>query len=161
MIDLDIFRKDGHLSDAALDALINEIPLDALYRLEISEHLSFCDLCLQRYTEALADVSLQTPEHSCREAIRAYIRARALRIFSSRYATATAAVALALTVLWGSKLPFFTSLPESLPPDTTVKTEETLPEHFDTALKSFSGNMRGLFEHIDTLRLSTERNLTP
>ena len=44
-----LFRDDGHLTDEALTALAGE-SLDDLSRLEIAEHLAFCDLCLQRYT---------------------------------------------------------------------------------------------------------------
>ena len=49
-----VFREDGHLSDRALAALAqSEDRFDELERLEIAEHLAFCDECLQRYTLAL------------------------------------------------------------------------------------------------------------
>lgn len=158
---MDIFHKDGHLTDTALDALVCEQSLDELTRLEISEHLAFCDLCLQRYTDALTGTSLLTPEHSCQESLWARLRARTLRLLTSRYATAAAAVVLALTVLWSSKLPFSTSLPDTSPPSAVEETVETLPDHFDAALKTFSGNVRGFFEHIGNLRQSAERNKVP
>ena len=157
---MDIFRKDGHLTNAALNALIAKKPLDELTCLEISEHLSFCDLCLQRYTDALTDTNLLTPEHSCRETVWSRIRARTLHLLTSRYATAAAAVALALTVLWSNKLPFSTSLPDIFP-SAIVETEETLPDHFDAALKTFSGNIQNIFHHIGDLRQQTERNQAP
>ena len=94
------FDDHGHLTDAALLALIRQEPLDELERLEMAEHLSFCDRCLQRYTELLADDVLLVPSPACREGLRRRIRRRAVRLFTSRYATAAAAVALALTVLW-------------------------------------------------------------
>ena len=113
-----VFREDGHLSDMALEALAkNEDRFDELERLEIAEHLAFCDDCLQRYTLALEDGALLIPEHSCRKALWARIRSRALRLAASRYATAAAAVALALTVLWGdvgAELPR-PALPEDRP----------------------------------------------
>lgn len=96
------FRDDGHLTGETLAALARGEELDELGRLEAAEHLAFCDLCLQRYTGALDGAALLTPEHSCRESIWGRIRARALRLVTSRYATAAAAVALALTMLWGS-----------------------------------------------------------
>lgn len=97
-----IFREDGHLSDGALLALAkNEDRFDELERLEIAEHLAFCDVCLQRYTMALEDRSLLVPERPCQKALWNRIRSRALRMAVSRYATAVAAVTLALTVLWG------------------------------------------------------------
>lgn len=95
------FRHDGHLTDEALLSLIQGGEQEELDRLEIAEHLAYCDQCLQRYTELLTDEALLTPAHSCQESIWARIRIRALRLVTSRYATAAAAVALALTLLWG------------------------------------------------------------
>lgn len=96
-----LFRDDGHLTDEALTALAGE-SLDDLSCLEIAEHLAFCDLCLQRYTLALEPQPLLTPSRSCRESLMRRIRERTLHLITSRYATAAAAVALALTVVWGS-----------------------------------------------------------
>ena len=116
---MEIFRHDGHLTDRALAALVAGESLDETARLEIAEHLAYCDLCLQRYTDALAGAPLLTPERSCQESLRRRIRARTVQIFTSRYATAAAAVALALTVLWGSAgmtLPEGFPLPERISP---------------------------------------------
>ena len=44
------FRPDGHLTDAALTALVRGDCLEELDRLELAEHLAYCDQCLQRYT---------------------------------------------------------------------------------------------------------------
>lgn len=55
------FRDDGHLTDEALSALIQQVPMGELERLEIAEHLAFCDICLQRYTTLLTDAPLLTP----------------------------------------------------------------------------------------------------
>lgn len=97
-----VFREDGHLSGRALAALAqSEDCFDQLERLEIAEHLAFCDECLQRYTLALEGGDLLVPERSCQKTLWARIRSRALRLAVSRYATAAAAVTLALTVLWG------------------------------------------------------------
>ncbi len=114
-----VFRYDGHLSDAALTALArNEDGFDELERLEIAEHLAFCDFCPQRYTALLEDGgALLTPERSCRRTVWGRIRARAVRMVTSRYATAAAAVTLALTVLWGGTEVEFArpELPEDRP----------------------------------------------
>ena len=48
------FRPDGHLTDEALAALIRGAALVELDRLELAEHLAYCDQCLQRYTELLS-----------------------------------------------------------------------------------------------------------
>ena len=58
-----VFRDDGHLSAGALEALArNEDRFSELERLEIAEHLAFCDECLQRYTLALEGGDLLVPE---------------------------------------------------------------------------------------------------
>lgn len=65
----DLFDADGHLVDDALMALIHSsdddaadaVVFDELQRLEIAEHLSFCDDCVLRYTELLADDALLAP----------------------------------------------------------------------------------------------------
>ena len=96
------FRPDGHLTDAALTALVRGDCLEELDRLELAEHLAYCDQCLQRYTELLSEGPMLTPARSCRESLRRRIRQRAVQLGVSRYATAAAAVTLALTLLWGS-----------------------------------------------------------
>ena len=64
------FRADGHLTDEALLALIRQEDQSELERLEIAEHLAFCDACLQRYTDLLAEDAL-TPEQ--REQVQAIL----------------------------------------------------------------------------------------
>lgn len=98
---MDVFDKRGHLTEQALRSLVNNEPLEEPERLELAEHLAFCDQCLQRYTELLTDDVLLTPSPACRDGLIWRIRRRAVRLVTSRYATAAAAVALALTVLWG------------------------------------------------------------
>ena len=76
---MELFREDGHLTDQALEALVSGRELNELGRLEVSEHLAFCDLCLNRYTQQLMDEGLMTPAHSCRDTIWWRIRQRAAR----------------------------------------------------------------------------------
>ena len=42
---MEYFRPDGHLTDEALAALVRSEPLDELVRLELAEHLAYCDDC--------------------------------------------------------------------------------------------------------------------
>ena len=84
------FYDDGHLTDEALTALILGTDADELGRLEMAEHLAFCDQCLQRYTDLLAAGTLLTPAKSCQESLWRRIRARTLHLLTSRYATAAA-----------------------------------------------------------------------
>ena len=108
---MELFRHDGHLTDGALTALVAGESLDETARLEIAEHLAYCDLCLQRYTGALAGAPLLTPERSCRESLWRRVRVRTVQVFTSRYAAAVAGVILALTLVWGSGYESF-SLPD-------------------------------------------------
>ena len=129
-----IFLQNGHLSDEAISALIQDAELDELTRLEIAEHLSYCDACLQRYTEALSAVPLLTPAHSCRESLWPRIRRRPVRILTSRYATAAAAVALALALVWAD-IPL---------PERTMEPSPTLAEKMDTLFADMNDFFSGL-----------------
>lgn len=148
---MDLFRTDGHLSDAALTALVQQTPLTELERLEIAEHLSFCNTCLQRYTDALSGVELLTPSHSCRERLFVRIRQRALRLFTSRYATAAAAVALALTMVWGSaSLDFIPRLAES--PPAFSQHLRAWPGHWNESLDRAVSTLNALFQKTASQR---------
>ena len=143
---MELFRHDGHLTDGVLTALVAGEPLDETARLEIAEHLAYCDLCLQRYTGALAGAPLLTPERSCRESLWRRIRARTIQIFTSRYAAAVAGVVLALTLVWGSgygsiRLP---ELPEDRPTvsDGLRKWNESLDNAMSGVNEFFDGLSR-------------------
>ena len=143
------FRADGHLTNEALAAMIRGEALDELGRLEIAEHLSFCDLCLQRYTDLLCGTELLTPERSCQKTLWARVRTRPLRLVTSRYATAAAAVALALTVLWGGQEIRFSrpALPEIRP--AAAERLHSWPERWNDAL---SETLSGVTNFFDGLR---------
>ena len=132
---MELFDPSGHLTDRALLALVRNEELDELARLELAEHLAYCDRCLQRYTALLADVPLLVPAHSCRESLWRRIQVRTLRLLTSRYATAAAAVALALTVLWGSAA---VSLPEA-------------PRHFQSWPERWSDTLDGGLSRLNTM----------
>ena len=95
---MEAFRADGHLTNEMLIVLVQspELLPEELTRLETAEHLAFCDDCLHRYMELLEGGPLLVPARSCEKTLWSHIRIRAIR-----YATAAAAVTLALTVLWG------------------------------------------------------------
>lgn len=138
------FRHDGHLTDAALTALVRGDPLEELERLEIAEHLAYCDQCLQRYTELLSGDVLLTPPQSCRESLLLRIRRRAIRLITSRYATAAAAVVLALTLLWGG-MDFSTrSAPQ---PDLSP----TFSEQFSSWSEHWNDAMDAIFSQLNQL----------
>lgn len=140
------FRDDGHLTDQALVALVRGEALGDLARLEIAEHLAYCDDCLQRYTDLLADDSLLSPAHSCRESLWVRIRLRTIRLVTSRYATAAAAVALALTVLWGSAA---ISLPQRRPALPEVPQQlQHWPEQWSDSLNDALSRFNAMFDDL-------------
>ena len=134
-----IFRSDGHLRQEALYALVQNQPLEELERLEIAEHLAFCDLCLQRYTDALTKEPLLLPQRSCRDTIWRRIRSRTMRLLTSRYATAAAAVALALTLLWSD---------HPVPKFITAE-RPMLEERIDNWAERWSNSIGGIMEHFN------------
>ncbi len=139
---MEVFRADGHLTDEALLLLIQEGVPEELTRLEIAEHLAFCGECLERYTGLLDAAPLLTPARSCERSLWARIRARAIQAFTSRYATAAAAVFIALTVVWGN--PPMETVREVFPEDRPAITErigETLSQAI-TELSDFLGGFR-------------------
>ncbi|MBQ8648431.1 MAG: hypothetical protein IJ484_09835, partial [Oscillospiraceae bacterium] len=93
----------GCLTDEGLQALADG-GLDELARLEAAEHLAFCDGCLDRYTALLAAPDALTPPPAdLHRSVLARLRMRMVRLFANRYATAAAAVAIALC-LWSGGL---------------------------------------------------------
>lgn len=95
-----LFREDGHLTDEALCAAVEQV-LDEMSRLEVAEHLSFCDGCLERYTALLTDDTLLTPARPIAPPVLSRLRKRAVAVMFNRYTTYGAAACLAL-MLWGA-----------------------------------------------------------
>lgn len=132
-----VFQKDGHLSGEAISALIQGEELDEMTRLEMAEHLSYCDACLQRYIRAMETIPLLTPEQSCRDGLWRRIRQRTVRILTSRYATAAAAVAVALTLVWAD-LPL---------PKTAAEDRPALA----SKIEQWSGSLETMMQNFDQL----------
>ena len=143
---MELVDPAGHLTDGALLALAHEEVPDELARLEMAEHLAYCDQCLQRYTDLLTKTPLLTPAHSCRESLWRRVRARTLRLLTSRYATAAAAVALALTVLWGSAA---ISLPQRRPALPEVPQQlQHWPEQWSDSLNDALSRFNAMFDDL-------------
>lgn len=89
------FTKSGHLTSSALRELA-EGRMDELGRLEVSEHLAFCDACLDRYTRLLTDdVLLEVPD-LMEERIMAKIRRKARELWMNKYFSAGLAACIAM-----------------------------------------------------------------
>lgn len=94
-----LFDDEGHLSEEGFSLLLNDGG-DELQRLEISEHLSFCDACLATYLEKLESQALITPVVSRVEQIRQSGARRGMSLFYRRF-TVVAATFLAM-ILWSA-----------------------------------------------------------
>lgn len=95
-----LFDDRGHLTGAGLNAMENG-SLDELGSLEAAEHLSFCDACLNRYTNCLEAMpqALLSPARDIAPQVQNLLRMRSIRVFTNKYVSIAAAVILAF-VLW-------------------------------------------------------------
>ena len=97
---MELFRKDGCLTDEGLRALIDG-QLDELGRLEAAEHLSYCTRCLDRYTALLTGDVLEAPPRDLSRPLGRAIWVHLMTTVYGRTAVATVAAVLALTI-WRS-----------------------------------------------------------
>lgn len=134
------FLTDGHLSDEALRATARGDELPELARLEIAEHLSYCDQCLVRYTALLTDDALSTPSPFWRSGLWQRIRLRSAELFANRYATAAAALIIA-TTLWsggvfGGMVDLTERLSEPREPSVLEESLQSWPEKWGQTWES-------------------------
>lgn len=108
---MELFHENGCLTDEALGAVVDGT-LDETARLEVCEHLSFCDACLLRYTALLDGDALLTPEEPIAPGVMRRIREKTMRVLVNRYTRAAAVAVLALA-LWSTGV--FSSLVPKLP----------------------------------------------
>ena len=94
------FTPDGHLTEDALTMLIRG-ELDELSRLEVGEHLSFCDACLERYTAMLTQDVLETPAIDAVRPVMWQVKKQKRWDTIRRYASAAAAVAVTAALWYG------------------------------------------------------------
>ena len=92
--------ETGCLTTFGLESLV-EGSLGELERLEVSEHLAYCDLCVERYTALLAEETLLEAPELMRQGVLAAVRKRAVKVLVNRYFHMAVAASLTL-VLWGS-----------------------------------------------------------
>lgn len=95
-----LFEKNGHISDQGFFILI-EKEADELQRLELSEHLSFCEDCLKQYLQYLEQMPQCLEEApSIRQDVFAKVRKKSGTKIHHRLTTVVAAC-IAM-VLWSS-----------------------------------------------------------
>ena len=92
------FTDDGHLTSLAFQDLAFGEP-DELSRLEIAEHLSFCDECTARYADFLSDGILEDLPEPLSPSVLKKLRQRTRVVFFNRYVRVGIAACLTL-LLW-------------------------------------------------------------
>lgn len=94
----ELFLPDGHLSEDALAALLDG-SLDEFQRLEVGEHLSYCDRCVDRYTALLTGEALETVPRDQTAPVMWRLEKKKWKSTLRRYASAAAAVVIG-SMLW-------------------------------------------------------------
>lgn len=98
----DLFDEEGHLTDQALSAFIQStdanhpIEFDELQRLEIAEHLAFCDTCALRYTELLSDADMLLPSDLTTAAVMRDLEKRMRQGYVGKWVSMAVAASLAI-----------------------------------------------------------------
>ena len=95
---MEIFDEDGHITSYGFQLFINGEPSE-LERLEISEHLGFCDKCLSEYLLNMQNISLISPIKSVEKDVLKAINKNYRKMFFSRYVMAAVAASVTM-VLW-------------------------------------------------------------
>lgn len=97
---MSLFDEKGCLTDEALRGTVKQAELTELQRLEISEHLSFCDSCLERYSLLLTEDVLVEPQNPVSEKLRKRLHKKVERFLFHRVTAAALAACLALAFLF-------------------------------------------------------------
>ena len=145
-------EQRGHLTDYALGALASE-DLDELARLEIAEHLAFCDHCLERYTRILdREPLLETPDLFVPSVRRAFRRKMA-RLTASRYFTVSVSACISL-VLWVTgvfSLPAARRQEEKARPDAGLPAGPpfSITQAAEATFNNWAGGLSDFFGSID------------
>ncbi|MGL4790109.1 MAG: hypothetical protein ACRCW1_01765 [Anaerotignaceae bacterium] len=141
---MEIFKENGHLTEYAFELLKNN-EASQMDRLEISEHLSFCDECLMEYTDFLMCNELIEPSVSVKMSVMKGVHRKIRQIFVNRYSRTIVAASLA-SVFWTSGV-FNTAY--TVMYNTTVEKTYTVVENINNKNMEF-------FEGLDQLKKSVK-----
>ncbi|MGI5893106.1 MAG: zf-HC2 domain-containing protein [Candidatus Merdivicinus sp.] len=98
-----LFQEDGHISQDGLNALIRE-ELDETQRMEVSEHLDFCDICIDRYSGMLTEEVLVVPPVEFVPQVMQNVRSKTRIVVLKRFVRVAVAAVMALVVWNGAFL---------------------------------------------------------
>lgn len=143
---MELFRKDGHLSDEGLRAVLGG-SLTELESLEAAEHLSFCDDCLVRYTCLLEGCELLQPQAPLSSSVLHKLGRKARTIFFGKI-TKIAVAAVMAVALWSTGtftvMAHYTT-PPSPKPEVRSEAPHSMGESLNQAVNSVNQFFSGLF----------------
>lgn len=151
----DLFDQEGHLTDDAFRLLLDG-GLDDMGSLEVAEHLSFCDQCVQRYTQLLCgEETLLSPPVPMQQQVVENIHRRQQNLFLRKLGSLAVAASFAL-VFWVGGVFTFHNLPSTGPAGSslaggfpTVQEEEGWFSGLGSLWDSIQGfNFNGLYEWL-------------
>lgn len=91
----ELFDKEGHLTDNAF-AMLADNKLDELQRLEIAEHNSLCDKCLDRYITYVEKSEVITPSEIMKKRILNKISFDTKKFYLNQYISVTISACFAM-----------------------------------------------------------------
>ncbi len=94
------FEHNTHISDYGFNSLICETASE-IQRLEMAEHLSFCDECTDRYVNLLTDDKLIDVKNSVKKSIMQKIHGKIYKALINKYTIYVSAACIAFMV-WTS-----------------------------------------------------------
>lgn len=141
---MELFDLDGCLTNEGIQMILDE-NLEELQRLEASEHLSFCDDCLLRYTNAVCnrkDDELLIPERNIIRNVILTIKQKTVALFYHRYVAVAIAASFSILITFSGVFDSFISIDFSQPRNNKYKWESThdfqeFQQNTNRALKEF------------------------
>lgn len=140
------FTEDGHLTSLAFQDLAFGEP-DELSRLEIAEHLSFCDECTARYADFLSGVELAEPPEPLASGILKRLRQQARIVFFNRYVRVGVAACLTLLLWLGGIFSLQPLSPQEKGPP--VSFSETFSQKAAEFTQNITDGVNQFFDRID------------
>ncbi len=95
-----IFHKNGHITAEGFFLLVTE-KADEMQRLELSEHLSFCDECLEQYLKEVEKITLLETEERLAKRVIKQVKHKTAFLLQKRFGTAVVAACISM-LLWTS-----------------------------------------------------------
>ncbi len=94
------FKSNSHISRHGFESLIN-LSASEMHRLEMAEHLSFCDECIEKYTSLLTQDVLIESNLRVKQSVMKKIHGKIYKALINKYTIYISAACIAL-MLWGS-----------------------------------------------------------